>query len=144
MSEFLSQNFSLKEFVQSWTALEKNIDNTPTPEIKEQLKFTAHGLERIRAVLNKRITLDSGYRCIALNNAVGGSKNSQHMQGKAVDFKCPAFGSPLEIVTHLIPFVKILGIDQMIMEVNWVHVSFDFYPRYQVLKFENGKYLPWS
>lgn len=44
-------------------------------------------LEDVRAKLgNRPITITSGCRCMAHNEAVGGAKSSVHMTGKAVDF----------------------------------------------------------
>ena len=73
------------------------IDNTPPPEIVENLKRLAAGLETVRALLGAPLEISSGYRCAALNEAVGGSGASQHLLGLAVDFACPGFGTPLEV-----------------------------------------------
>ena len=42
-------------------------------------------LEKIRAHFDRPITINSGCRCEAHNRAVGGSKNSQHLIGRAAD-----------------------------------------------------------
>ena len=44
-------------------------------------------LEIIRAITGKTMTINSGYRTEIYNRKVGGSKNSQHIQGMAADFK---------------------------------------------------------
>ena len=41
--------------------------------------------EQVRAILNVPIRITSGFRCEALNNAVGGSKTSQHTLFQALD-----------------------------------------------------------
>lgn len=43
-------------------------------------------LEDVRAYFGKPITITSGCRCKAHNEAEGGSKDSQHLYGKAADF----------------------------------------------------------
>lgn len=130
----LSENFSLEEFCFSLTANEKKIANVATPEIIESLKFTAAGLERIRKALGDRpIRVTSAFRCEELNRAVGGVKTSQHVRGEAADFVCPAFGTPKEIVFALSHALPELGIDQIICEGTWVHVSFTKNPRHVVL-----------
>ena len=43
-------------------------------------------LERIREHFGKPVTITSGYRTTAHNAAVGGSKSSQHLLGRAADF----------------------------------------------------------
>lgn len=42
-------------------------------------------LERLREKLGKSINVNSGYRCLIHNTAVGGDRNSNHMKGKAAD-----------------------------------------------------------
>jgi zinc D-Ala-D-Ala carboxypeptidase len=130
----LSPHFSLAEFVFSSTALAEKIDNTPPTEVIERLKLTAVGLERIRSALGDRsIKITSGYRSPELNQKIGGVKTSQHLRGEAVDFVCPSFGTPKEIVFALSEAVVELQIDQIIHEGTWVHVSFTPKPRGMVL-----------
>lgn len=136
----LSPNFLLSEFTFSSTASFEGIDNTPTEDVIERLKLTAVGMERIRSALGDRsIRITSGYRSPELNAHVKGVKTSQHVRGEACDFVCPSFGSPKQIVFALAEAVKELGIDQIIQEGNWVHVSFTPNPRAMVLtKVGNG------
>jgi hypothetical protein len=42
-------------------------------------------LERLREILGKPITINSGYRCRDHNAEVGGAKQSQHVFGRAAD-----------------------------------------------------------
>lgn len=138
----MTPHFSLKEFVYSETALDRGIDNMPSAEIKKQLHFTAAGMERLRAYIGFPIKITSGYRSLELNKAVGGSEGSQHIKGEACDFRCSAFGTPRQVALYLEPKVKILGIDQLILEHSWIHVSFTLNPRYEVLSLlGNGKYM---
>jgi zinc D-Ala-D-Ala carboxypeptidase len=124
MSTQLTPNFSLEELTLSSTAQRLGIDNTPTPDIVAALTVAANGMEQVRALLgNLPIHVDSGYRCQALNKAVGGAADSAHMEGYAVDFICPAFGAPLAIA-HAVSAAG-LAFDQLIMEGTWVHISFD-------------------
>lgn len=121
----LSKNFTYAEATHSEKALALNILNIPSSEMLQVLKHTAQRMEYVRAALgNKPITVSSWYRCASLNAAVQGTKNSQHMIGEAVDFTCPAFGSPLQIVQHLSQLADILDYDQIILEHTWVHISF--------------------
>ena len=43
------------------------------------------GLEWLRRLVGKAVTINSGYRCAAHNRAVGGETDSQHMSGRAAD-----------------------------------------------------------
>jgi hypothetical protein len=134
----LSPNFSLSELVYSETAEVSGIDNTPPPEIVENLTRLAAGLEAVRTLLGAPLEISSGFRCAALNEAVGGSSTSQHVQGLAADFACPAFGSPLEIARA----IQQSGIqfDQCILEYGrWVHLSFSDLPRGRMLTIYDEK-----
>lgn len=98
----------------------------------------AEVMEKVRTILDdKPILISSGYRCPPLNSAIGGSKNSAHMSGLACDFSCPGFGTPLQICKKLKPYMKELGIDQLIHEYRtWVHLGLsaaDMIPRHQAL-----------
>jgi len=118
----LSEHFTLEELVLSQTAARENIDNTPSAAIVENLKVLAAGLEKVRALVGHPIIVSSGYRCPALNRAVRGAVNSQHMDGAAADILCPGFGTPLQ-VCRAIEASPIL-FDQMIYEYGWCHISF--------------------
>ncbi len=123
----LTEHFDLSELVASTKAKQLNIENTPPADIIPRLTIVAEMLERIRAALNVPITVTSGYRCAALNVAVGSRSTSDHPKGYAADFVAPAFGTPTEIARLLAPLVRVLGIGQIILEgvggKQWVHVS---------------------
>ena len=119
----LTEHFTLEELVFSQIAARRGIDNTPTPTIIENLRTTAAVLERVRTLLgDKPIRVSSGYRCPALNAAVGGSVNSAHMQGLAVDFTCAGYGSVYEVASAIAS--SNLEFDQLIYEFGtWVHLG---------------------
>lgn len=119
----LSPHFDLSEMITSREAVSKGIDNTPTEEIIENLRWWANNMEAVRAELGHPIVVTSGYRCQRLNEAVGGVLNSDHVYGLAGDFICPGFGTPAQICDRLafsgIPY------KQLILEYDaWVHMSF--------------------
>jgi zinc D-Ala-D-Ala carboxypeptidase len=130
---YLTNNFTLEEFTFSQEAERKGLDNTPVKGIFNNIINTAENMELVRNILNGNpIIISSGYRSPEVNAAVGGSKNSQHMRGEAVDFTCPKFGSPADIVKAIKN--SILGYDQLILEFNsWVHISFSTSNRRQAL-----------
>ena len=129
----LSPNFALSEFTESQTATRLGLDNDPPAELYETLKATARCMEDIRDLLGgKPVLISSAYRSPEVNKAVGGSANSQHTKGEAVDFTCPKFGTPREIVTKIKD--SPLLFDQLILEYDrWVHISFSSRNRRQVL-----------
>lgn len=123
----LTEHFDLSELVASAKAQQLGIDNTPPPDVLPCLTKTAEMLERIRAALKVPMHITSGYRCAALNGAIGSRSTSDHPKGFAADFVAPAFGSPTEIARLLAPLADTLGIGQILLESvggkNWVHVS---------------------
>lgn len=126
----LSPHFTLEELI---STQHREIDNTPPPDVVENLKKTAMLLEAVRLRLGQPITVSSGYRCPALNKAVGGQPNSQHLTGQAVDFICPGFGSPTTVASALQDCREVLY-DQLILEFGrWVHISWAPSPRRQGL-----------
>lgn len=120
----LSAHFKLEEFTFSQTAERNGIQNVPDAKVITNLIYLAKELEDVRILLNNNsINISSGYRSPLLNQAIGGSKTSQHSKGLAVDFTCNGFGNVDRIVKVLhesdIPF------DQCILEYgHWVHLSF--------------------
>lgn len=134
LDEQLTEHWSLRELVQSSNAVRLGIDNTPDPATVENLRQLAiHSLEPLRVVVGAPIHSDSGYRCIRLNEAVGGvtirmadgsidwSRVSQHCKGEAADVLPPAgmtVEQLFELAARNVPF------DQLIQEGHWVHISY--------------------
>lgn len=121
--------FTIKELSASETAKKKKIDNTPTEAVKKNLEaLTTNVLNPVREICGFPITVSSGYRCPALNAAVGGAANSQHTTGQAADLvPANAKGTLAQIFAAC---VAVGNFDQLIVERNskgsqWVHVSFD-------------------
>ena len=82
-------NFTLAEFIKSDTATKKHIDNTPTEEVVAHLdELVGTLLQPLRTAYGKPLNITSGYRCPALNKAVGGSATSAHLRGYAADVQC--------------------------------------------------------
>lgn len=72
----LSPSFTVREF--------RCRDGTDTIMIDEGLVVL---LQCIREHFGKAVTITSGYRTAAHNTAVGGSKSSQHLLGRAADIQ---------------------------------------------------------
>lgn len=126
--------FTITELSKSSTAIQKGIDNTPNPDIIKNLeRLVEHILDPLREKFGKPIIVNSGYRCPALNKAVGGSKTSHHMTGLAADITGGSVAKN-RILFSLIQELD-LPFDQLIDEKNykWIHVSFSEKPRKQIL-----------
>jgi len=137
----LSEHFSLEEATHSDTAIRLGINNQPDARQLENMKKAAIGMEQVRALLGKSISVNSWIRLPAVNVAVGGSKVSSHMDGWAIDFVSP-FGTPYAVCKA----IEASGIkfDQMIHEYGkWTHISFAPEMRQQKLTIFNPqkKYL---
>ena len=120
----MTPHFSLEEFTASDTAARLGIDNRIPDELRENALKTLQMMERIRFHIDAPITITSGYRCEALNKAVGSKSGSDHTLAFACDFKAPKAGTPFEIAKDLASVIDVLGIGQIILEFGtWVHVS---------------------
>jgi hypothetical protein len=122
----ITKHFTIEEA----TTTETGIPNSLTIEASHTIYHTANKMEMVRALLgNLPIKINSWYRSEEVNKAVGGSKKSQHIHGEAVDFTCEAYGTPYQVCQKLSQHKQTLGIDQLIYEGTWVHVSFVIPPR---------------
>jgi len=72
-------------------------------------------------VNNKPVVVNSAFRCLNVNRAVGSSDGSQHRLGCAADIRVPEMEP--EMVLQSIKASNI-QYDQLILEFNaWVHLS---------------------
>ena len=123
----LSKNFTLQEFIRSNTAERMGIDNVPKDEavIENMRALCLEVLQPLRDYVGAPIHINSGYRCKALNEAVGGVKNSQHCVGEAADIRIASLEQGREWATWIEDNCRF---DQMLLERNkggavWLHVS---------------------
>lgn len=122
----LSRHFRLSEFTRSATAIRYGIDNEPDIETVEALQsLCVNVLEPLRERFGV-IRITSGYRCLRLNEKIGGSRTSQHLLGEAADIHV---GS-IDTARKYFNFVRDnLDYDQMLLEmkggrVHCLHVSY--------------------
>lgn len=132
----MGKYFSIAELTKSSTAIKKKINNTPTKEVENNLnQLIDNILDPLREAWGQPIIVDSGYRCEALNKAVGGAAHSQHKLGQAADIHTKSDSK--EDNKKLFELIKQLKLpfDQLINEYNynWIHVSYSPRNRRQIL-----------
>lgn len=119
----ITPHFKLSEMVDSATARARGLANDPPPEVLAALTVLCRDvLEPIRA-LSGPLKVNSGYRSVAVNKAVGGSATSAHCHGLAADLR-PVRGTVKALVDAIVK--SPLKLDQVIYEnpaKPWCHVG---------------------
>ena len=127
----ISKYTTLQELIKSNLAEVYKISNLPNSEQIANLKLLCiEVFDKVREHFGKPIGITSGFRSIELNNRIGGSKNSQHMEGKAIDIDGDLLGGVSN--KDIFEFIKNnCTFDQLIWEFgtenapDWVHVSYN-------------------
>ena len=125
----ISEHISYKEGVYSITALRLGLNNDPTKTHLTNMELLAEKIfEPLRKHVGGPIKINSFYRGPELNKAIGGSSNSQHCKGQAIDID-DVYGYKTN--AEMYAWIKEnLNFDQMIWEFgtdenpDWVHISY--------------------
>lgn len=160
----LTAHFHLSELTRSETAARAGLRNEADSVQLKNLKRLAHQGEDVRDFLeNLPIIVGSGLRTWVVNALVKNiitvgqlpllaaqpelvrlcqADRSAHVEGRAMDFTAPRFGTPRAIVARL--RATSLPFDQLIFEGTWVHLGIareGEEPRREVLTalFEQGR-----
>jgi len=126
--ENISKHISYKEATKSLTAIRLGLENKPNEyELSNMIGVAENIFEPLREWVNDPIKVNSFFRSIELNKAIGGSSRSQHCQGRAIDID-DTYGHATN--AEMFHWVKEnLNFDQMIWEFgtdenpDWVHIS---------------------
>lgn len=138
----MAKYFTYSEFTKSTKADSLGIDNIPKEEkIQDNILELMHVMDIIRDGWtyiceencwdSPAIVITSGYRCNALNQAVGGSDTSAHKIGSACDFKAQN-GRNKELLeyAHQVLITNCINWDQLINEKpdsygkpSWIHLG---------------------
>jgi len=136
-------NFTISELIASTTAAQYRINNYPDVQsLDNLLLLIVNCLQPCRELLKRPMIVTSGYRCKLLNQKVGGSSKSEHLQGKACDFIITGM-NPADIVSKIrhsdIEFNQL--IEEHGANGSWVHISYNKgFNRKEVLRYKNGIY----
>ena len=125
----ISDHITYAEAIHSTTAKRKQIDNTPNQTQVDAMKLLAEKIfEPLREIVGGPIKVNSFFRSVALNEAIGGVASSQHCKGQAIDID-DVYGRKSN--AEMYKWVKEnLDFDQMIwefgtdMQPNWIHISY--------------------
>jgi len=115
----LTEHFTLEELTRTD---HREFDNTPNADQINNLERVAELLEQVKKMLGgKPIMVNSGYRSLQVNAAVGSKPTSQHCLGCAADIRVPGM-TPDEVVKAI--RASDLQYDQLIREFDsWTHIS---------------------
>jgi D-alanyl-D-alanine dipeptidase len=119
----LSEHVTIAEFEHSTTAVAKKLDNRMNAQQIESARLLCENIfEPIRKFRGKAIKINSGFRGMALNRAIGGASSSQHCKGEAIDL--PLTKQEFYVIKDSLDY------DQLIYEFGtkeqpqWVHISY--------------------
>jgi zinc D-Ala-D-Ala carboxypeptidase len=118
----LTLHFDLEEFLRSDMAARMGRRIEAGPVIEMQLRrLTSILLEPVRIRVGRAVRVLSGYRPQWLNSLVGGSKTSEHMEGRAADIEVEGL-TPMQLAQLIVDLG--LPFHQLILEFGqWVHIS---------------------
>lgn len=119
------KHFTVEELTRSYTAAHNGISNIPNRQSLDNLiALVENTLDPVRELAGAPIYVNSGYRSVMLNRAVGGVPHSQHTKGEAADITTGDREANVRLAVMIagsdIPY------DQLIVEKcgEWLHISF--------------------
>lgn len=130
----LSKNFSLSELIEAGSARRLGLDeqfNPPLDVVNNLQQLAKHVLQPLREAVGHEITVTSGYRSPKVNKAVGGSKTSDHLEGKAADIQLWINGENKNqllydtILKLNLPFKQMIDEFGTESEPAWIHIAYD-------------------
>jgi len=130
----LSNNFTLAELIEAGSARRLGLDEqfNPSPEIIANLtKLCKNVLQPLRDAVGTTIKVNSGYRSLKVNKAVGGAKNSDHLYGYAADIELYRNGKNCNqelfdtILKLKLPFRQMIDEFGSDTEPAWIHISYN-------------------
>ena len=122
MGDMLGTYFSVREFERN----RRNLPNVmPASARRNAVALVAIILDPLRRRIGRPIRVNSGYRCDAVNQAVGGSPTSSHPYGEAADIDVVGMSAEAlatEIIRLNVPFDQVIWYADIVG--GHVHVSY--------------------
>lgn len=122
--------FELADFEKSATATKQNIDNTLKGDDIKDFEYLMNIIIKIQKRYGKPIYVNSGFRSLLLNKAVGGARKSQHLslEDEAASDLTTGNRAENKVLYELIREMVLgqeIDLDQIIDEKNlrWIHIS---------------------
>ena len=115
----LTEHFTLEELTHTD---HREFDNTPNADQINNLERVAELLEQVKKMFGgKPIMVNSAFRSLQVNAAVGSKPTSQHCLGCAADIRVPGM-TPDEVIKAI--RASDIQYDQLIREFDsWTHIS---------------------
>ena len=116
----ITKNFTLAELTTTNTGIANEPNRQQTSAL---ITLCGKVLQPARDMIGVPIHVNSGFRSVAVNSAVGGAPSSQHTRGEAADITVHSREGNkqlFELIRDNLPF------DQLIDErdYSWIHVSY--------------------
>ena len=125
----ISQFFTLAELTKSQAAARRGWDNQPDEKaLNALILLCGNVLDPLRAHIARPIVVNSGFRSLSVNRAIGGAGTSQHVKGEAADIEVPGMSNKWlaqTIIDRKLPFDQLIleAFDPAVPGSGWVHVS---------------------
>ena len=131
MMDPISRHISYAEAVRSPEAIRLGLANVPDAEQLAAMRLVAETcFEPLRAQHGKPIGITSFFRSQEVNQAIGGSLTSAHMNGEAIDLDADLFHNGITNAEIFRLLIEHVDFDQCIWEFGtkdqpaWVHTSY--------------------
>lgn len=135
----LTPHFTIQELAGTSVVKYQKLNLLKAQEQMGKMYQLAGFAERVREIVGKPLIINSGYRCVELNNYLKGSLTSQHLLAEAIDIKVS--GKTANELFQII-VASDLKYDQLILEkvgnAQWVHVSIG--SKKEKLKYDGKRY----
>ena len=119
----LGKYFTMEELTVSHVKLK----NTPgVNELSNLTLLVDNLLDLAREMLGEPIKINSGYRSISINKAIGGTLNpiSQHTKGQAADIICSDNAKLFNLLCDHFEFDQLIWEKGNEWQPDWIHVSY--------------------